>query len=423
MTAGLPAKANVVVIGGGLLGLSTAHALAERGRDILLLEARDGVGQEASFANGAMLTPSMADPWNAPGIWRHAVRSLFGGRSAIDVRWAALPGAARWGLDFLRAATSDGYARAIAANFALARYSTGLTLEFARARGFDLSASGTMKVFSDGEALAAARSVTTGLADKGLACRVLDRDGVIAVESRLADAAVSIAGGLYFPDDAIGDAHSFCRVLQGVLEASSVARIFTGVGVKRIIADGGRAYAVETTQGRIEARDIVVAAGLASPGLTNPLGLRLSIGPVKGYSETIDLPEDVAPLRVGIIDEVRHTGIVPLGRRIRLVGTAEIAGHDPRIRPVGIARLRASLAALLPALARQLDHAPAQPWAGLRPVSSDGVPRIGPSRLAGLWVNTGHSHLGWTEAMGSGALLADMMTGARPAIDPSPYRP
>jgi len=177
---------------------------------------------------------------------------------------------------------------------------------------------------------------------------------------------------------------------------------------------------------RLVADGYVIAAGSYSTALLRPLGIRLAVRPAKGYSVTFDAPQttgaDRTPssaLKVPIVDDDMHAAVVPVGGAIRVAGTAEFAGFDLTLRPERVKNLTQLVQQILPRAG--LDPDTAKPWCGLRPMSADGVPIIGPTPISNLWVNTGHGHLGWTMAAGSGELLADLMSEASPAIDPAPY--
>jgi D-amino-acid dehydrogenase len=163
----------------------------------------------------------------------------------------------------------------------------------------------------------------------------------------------------------------------------------------------------------------VIAGGSYSTMLLEPLGIQLPVRPAKGYSVTFELPSSEQSLRIPVVDDVLHAVVVPLEGAIRVAGTAEFAAYDLTLRRQRIENLLKLLGQILPQ--SRFDPAAATPWCGLRPMSVDGVPIIGPTALPNLFLNTGHGHLGWTMAAGSGRLLADMITGQAPAIDSAPY--
>lgn len=416
-------KPNVIVVGGGLIGTSTAYELTSRGYRTTLIEARQSVALEASYANGGMLTPSMSDPWNAPGIHRLVIPALINPKASIRLRPSALPKLFTWGVKFLAGARAKNYQEANYANFQLANYSLQCISNLRQTVDlqYDLGLRGTMKVFRSEQAMAGPLVLARGLASFGLRFDALDRDQVLEEEPALHDIRDKIFGGLRFPGDEFGDAHKFTVALSaafhgmgGVMHASShvsEVRVRRGA-VTGVIADGHE----------INADAVVVAAGHATVPLVRKLGIKLPIAPAKGYTITFEAGGlDCLP-RLPIIDDALHAAIVPLGTRLRVAGTAEFAGVDTRIRPERIDNLMKLLAAIYPKVAARLNVREGLPWAGLRPMSADGRPFIGGTDIGGLYINAGHGHLGWTLASGSGRLVADLLAGKPTQIDAAPYR-
>ncbi|MEZ6011611.1 MAG: FAD-dependent oxidoreductase [Hyphomonas sp.] len=413
----------VIVIGGGLIGVATLYELTSRGLPCLLLETRDGVAEETSFANGGMQTPSMPDPWNSPGVGHHLLESLFDPRSSMKLRWTAIPGLTLWGLQFLRNSVPSRHEATTVANYHLAAYSTRLTDEWRARAGlsYDYNNAGTLKVFETDASMDAASMLAERLSRHGLRYEILDKAGVISAEPQLAAIRERIVGGLKFPDDRTGDARQFTQSLAARATASGGV-IRTGTQVLRILSEGGRAIAVETNAGIIPARAVVLATGTTAPVLAGSHGIRLPIAPAKGYSYTVDAsPLGGEMIRIPVIDDVMHAAVVPIGSRLRFVGTAEFAGQNKQIDPVRVDNLKSLFHRLFPHLVERIDLSGGSAWAGLRPMSADGRPIIGASPLPGLWLNCGHGHLGWTKAAGSAKLLADLMQDRATDIDPAPY--
>ncbi len=415
--------APIVVIGGGLVGLTTAYEIATRGRDVVVVEAAEGVGLQTSFANGALLTPSMSDPWNAPGVLGRLLGSVFDPHSAMKLNLSATPGLIDWGLKFISNSAPNRFAAATRASYRLARYSVDCLdqLRSDLALAYRHSDAGAMKVFSDENALRASRAVAAELQPLGLRCVHLDQAATIRQEPALAPVRDRLVGALYFPDDRSGDAHLFCRALADRL-LSAGGRIRTGFPVSRITMRDSAAVGVVSNGGEeMAATAVIVAAGGQASRLVRPLGVRLAIQPAKGYTLTFDAAPAALPA-MPVIDDAMHAVVVPLGKGLRVAGTAEFAGDDLTVRPERIDNLWALLVTLYPMIAEQIDRRSGRPWAGLRPMSADGLPYVGPTPVHGLYANAGHGHLGWTLAAGSARLLADQLTGATPQIDPAPYR-
>lgn len=412
-----------IVIGGGLAGVATLYELARRGERAVLLEAAEEMATGASYANGGMLTPSMSDPWNGPGVFQSLAASVFDPYAAMKLRLHALPGLIGWGMRFLRNSTPDRHAAATCSAFELARRSVELTRAWEEQLDLacDLVGGGTMKVFASRAAAAGAIALAERLKPRGLRYELLDQDAVLEKEPELHEARSTFACGIYYPDDACGDARAFTRALAERARQAG-AEVVLGKWTRRILVQAGRVRGVETNDGELLADRVVLAAGIASPQLSRSLGAPLAIKPAKGYSVTVDAAGWNARPHMAVIDDAMHAAVVPIGSRLRFVGTAEFAGEDSRIDPVRIDNLKRLFARLYPHLAGNVTSANATPWAGLRPMSADGLPYIGQAGPDGLWINAGHGHLGWTMAAGSAELLADLIQGRAPAVEPAPFR-
>jgi D-amino-acid dehydrogenase len=371
-----------------------------------------------------MLTPSMPEPWNGPGVHRHLAASLFGASHSMQVRWRMIPSLARWGISFLRNSTASRFYSAVEDNYHLARYSRDKTLAFIERLGarYELLDSGTLCVFRRAAGMKERLATSKYLSRFGMDFREIGRDEIVAIEPALGDVTNELAGGIWLPGDAIGDAHLFCRELECEVLAGG-GEINTGMQVSRLVVRNGVMTGVDTNRGRIDAQRVVVAGGARSPELLREVGVPMPVKPAKGYSLTFDCTGIAGSPGVAIVDEAAHAVISPFGNRLRVVGSAEFAGFDKTIPSTRMDHLFGILQSLLPALAAQVDRGQALPWAGFRPMSSDGRPHIGASAIDGLYVNCGHGALGWTMAMGSAHVLADQLLGERPAIDHRPFLP
>lgn len=413
----------VLVIGGGLAGVASAFELSRRGRAVHLFESGTELAGETSHANGGMMTPSQAEPWNHPGITRELLLSLFDPHAAVKARPLAFLAAWKWGLSFLAHANSRHYELAMAANFALARRSAELTahwsdeyrLQFAENRN------GTMKVFRSQHDWDAARAHSRALAHLGLEWQELQGVALLQKEPSLAPVADGICGGLFFPADSVGNARLFTRELADRARAHGM-HLHLDEPVHSLGQEGGVVTGVNTHKDQYSG-EVVLAAGVASPKLAASVGVTLQMAPVKGYSVTLPgLALQTGAPQIAVLDEARHTAIVPIGDDVRLVGTAEIAGMDKSIPHERLMNLQNVFSGLFPKLALDWDGE-AINWCGLRPMTARSIPYIGISGGSGLWLNTGHGHLGWTQAAGAAELLADLMSGDAPKLDPRPFQP
>jgi D-amino-acid dehydrogenase len=409
---------HVIVVGAGLMGLSCALQLRRGGAQVTVVEREAGPGLGTSFGNGAMLHASLVRPWNGPGVGRELLRSWWRSDAALVVRPRAWPSLAGWGLRFLAASQPAAHARATQANLKLALHTRRVMRELREAHGlvYGQRFEGITVVYRHAAALEAGVQQARAAAADGVASRRLDAAALRAHEPALADARTGFAGALHYADDEGGDAHLFCVELARVCAGLGVV-LRSGEGVT-LQAARGAAAPVVVLEGRALAGDaVVLAAGPRSEALARPLGLRLPIRPVKGYSITFTPPPGEQVPRVPVVDDEAHAAVVPVGRdRLRAVGTAEFDGHDLRVNPRRLALLEDLVHTLYPRLASGLQAPDTKAWAGLRPVCADGVPLLGPTPVPGLWLCTGHGHLGWTLAAGSGELVAAAVLGAAPRL-------
>jgi D-amino-acid dehydrogenase len=414
-------RGDVIVVGGGLAGLASAYALHEAGYTVEVLERREDVALETSFANGGILTPSMPDPWNAPGVHWQLLRWLGREDAPMLLRLSRLPGYLGWGLRFLAASAPHSYQISMQANYRLCAYSlerlrawrTALNLEYA------VGTRGTIEVYRNPLSFQQAVAEVRSLAPLGLVGEPLDPAATVRLEPLLDEIRGDLVGAIHFPKDESGDALLFCRALRERLETRGV-KVAVNRAVRAVRLTAGRAVGVETDDGFVPGSHVVVAGGPWSTALLAACGVHVHVRPVKGYSLSIPIEPSAGP-RHALSDDSLHAVMTPLGATLRLAGTAEFSGWDLSLRPGRVQALWRLLAALSPALARTVDRSSARPWCGLRPMSADGRPYVGATAVAGLYANTGHGHLGWTQAAGSASLLAQLISGATPAIDPRPF--
>ncbi len=402
-------------MGGGIIGTTTAYALAKRGFEVTVVERQDGVGLETSFANGSLITPSMADPWAAPGLPLKLLKWIGRENSPFLVRLGALPGMMSWGLKFLANCNPRDWKRNTEVILRIAQYSQDRLKALIDETGisFDRTSFGTLRLFRDELSMGDAKRSAEMVGELGVQFRVLDAGECMALDPALTQSVQKIAGGIHFPSDEVGDAFKFTTALADLCREVGVVFRF-GETVDVIDKEGDRITGVTTSKGHLQADHYVVALGSASTVLLRGIGIKIPVYPVKGYSLTVDIEGWNNAPTVPLLDDGKKMGIVRLGGRLRLAGTAEFTGFDTSLNPKRGANLINGLADLFPDCPN-VDQG--RHWAGLRPMTPDGIPILGQTPFDNLYLNVGHGHLGWTMAAGSGDVIASLIAGEPPGID------
>ena len=417
---------HVIIIGAGVQGIATAWYLQQYGCAVTVVERNSHAGMESSYGNGGGLTTSAPEPWNAPGIHKVLLQSLGRKDAPILLRLKAVPGMMSWGLGFLRASKQDVYLSNIRRNSALSAYSLRLLKEIREESGIEFrhSGSGMLFVFRDQPSLDAYAEHADFLRTEcGIMNEALGRDEMISLEPSLRAIKEQIPGAIYFPQDEAGDCHQFCGNLAEKLAERGVIFRY-GESVDKI-TNGKRSITLNPGTGDSLTGDaVVVCAGAYTPELVRSLGIRVPVYPAKGYSLTLPMDGwENRPRRL-IADMGLHAGVNPLGGEVlRVAGTAEFTGYDTTIPKERVQNLLGLVEAIFPEFAATMDRDNINPWAGFRPMSSDGVPIIGRTKIDGLYLNTGQGHLGWTMAAASGRVAADVIMGKTPEVDAGHYSP
>lgn len=405
----------ILVLGGGVIGVTTAYYLARAGHEVEVLDRRSGPGMETSFANAGQISPGYASPWAGPGVPLKALNWLTMRHGPLVVRPVVDPRMWWWLLHMLRNCTSRRYAINKSRMLPLAEYSRDClrALRVETGIAYDARSQGTLQLFRTKQQLEDMSKDVVVLNQLGIPFEVLDKQGCLAAEPGLGQANADIAGGLRLPDDETGDCHLFTLKLAGMAEQIGVRFTFD-TEVRKLIRDGSRVNSVVTSRGRMNADAYVVALGSQSAPVLRAIGLGIPVYPVKGYSLTAPIADaDAAPVST-VMDETYKTAITRLGDRIRVGGTAELAGYDLRLRPSRREALKHSAGTLFPGSC-DLDRASF--WCGLRPMTPDGPPVLGSTPIEGLFLNTGHGTLGWTMACGSARLVADIISRQPTDVD------
>lgn len=412
----------ITIIGSGLFGLSTAYHLLAEGHKVSIVERQPDTGLETSFANGGLLTPSLCDPWNAPGVLFNLLKYIGREDSPLLLRPKALPSLMFWGISFLRNSSQNRYNENIYRNTRLAKYNLAVLDDMTKKMPLSDLGGGksTIKVCRHEEELDEVLKMAEFLAPENIPFKMLDRNQAFILEPSLKPLGNKVAGGIYFPEDRFGDAHQYCVELAQYLKSHGVEFIYN-TKVTNMHTKGGRISHIDTDQGSLHADAFVLSAGSFSPLLASKVGVNIPVRPCKGYSLTLELSGwDNAP-KIPVIDHSLHAAVTPLGNQIRVAGTAEFSGYDNELNKGRLQNLFNLLEGIFPESTPYITKEKTKEWTGLRPVSASGVPIIGQTKINNLYVNTGHGHLGWTCAAGSGKALADLISGKSPEINLSDY--
>jgi D-amino-acid dehydrogenase len=413
----------VCVIGAGVIGVTSAYQLALSGHDVVLLESRAEPAEVSSYANGGQLSYSYVAPLAGPGVLPDLPRWLLNRDSPLRFEPRLDPHQWRWCLAFARACTQAA-SDATTAQMLTLSYLSRDTLNALLARQpleFGHVRNGKLIVYRDARLLDKARKLVSYQASHGATQRVLDAAETLALEPAIAGLGASLAGAIYTPGEEAGDCNSFTRALYARLRELSNVECLMNTPVQGLRHHGATLVAARTAAGDIEADAFVVATGMASRRLLQPLGEDVPLYPLKGYSLSVPLPPgDTTAPRISVTDYERRIVYARLGGVLRIAAMVDIGSRDAAIDPGRIATLKRQVNEIFP----HLDLESALPWAGLRPATPSGKPLIGPSpRLRNLWLNLGQGALGFTLACGSAALLAAQIGGTPLPIDPRPFLP
>ena len=407
----------VLVLGGGVIGVSAAYYLARAGHEVELVDRQSGPALETSFANAGEVSPGYSAPWAGPGVPLKAIQWMLMQHSPLVI-WPLLdPAMWRFGAMMLANCTARAYALNKSRMVPIAEYSRDCMKALRAETGiaYDDRAQGTLQLFRTQKQLDGIGGDVAVLKQYGVPFEVLDRAGFCAAEPALAHTQHKFVGALRLPGDETGDCFKFTQRLAEMAAALGV-RLRWDTRIQQLQVGGGAITGVHTDAGLLKADRVVVALGSHSPLLLAPVGIRIPVYPVKGYSITVPIVDAAHAPESTIMDETHKVAVTRLGDRIRVGGTAELAGYSLNLREPRRATLNHVVTDLFP---KGGDVSKASFWCGLRPMTPDGTPLVGPTPVQGLLLATGHGTLGWTMAAGTGRVIADMCSGRTPEIDVS----
>jgi D-amino-acid dehydrogenase len=404
----------ITILGAGVIGVTTAYYLAKSGHEVTVIDRQPGPALETSFANAGEVSFGYCSPWAAPGIPQKALKWLFMEHAPLILRPKIDAAMLSWMVKMLSNCTAGRYAINKSRMLRLADYSRVALADLRAETGiaYDERMQGTLQLFRTQAQLDASAKDVKALAADGIPYEVLDKEGCIRMEPALAAARDKIVGGLLTPKDETGDCFKFTNGLAE--KATSMGVVFEyGRTILGIQSNGGKITGISTDKGLVTSDAYVVALGSYSPILLKPLGINLPVYPVKGYSLTIPIVDPSKSPESTVMDETYKIAITRLGDRIRVGGMAEISGYTNDLGQARRRTLEHSVTDLFPGG----DISKANFWSGLRPMTPDGTPVIGATKLSNLYINSGHGTLGWTMSCGSARMLSDVISGRKPEIE------
>nr|WP_312483246.1 D-amino acid dehydrogenase [Achromobacter ruhlandii] len=405
---------HVIVLGSGVIGTTTAYYLARQGAKVTVLDRQPGAAQETSYANAGQVSPGYSTPWAAPGIPLKAIKWLFKKHAPLAIRLDGSLYQLKWMAAMLANCSAERYAVNKERMLRLAEYSRDCLRELRADTGihYEERTRGTLQLFRTEAQMEAARRDIAVLEEVGVPYELLDRNRLVSAEPALARSLHKLAGGLRLPNDETGDCRLFTTRLAAMAAALGVEFRYNQ-SVTGLNTAGGQVTGVRVGNEVLTADRYVAAFGSYTRGFLEPLGLDLPVYPVKGYSLTIPMKDEAAAPVSTILDETYKIAVTRFDDRIRVGGMAELSGFDLRLKDARRKTLELVVNDLFPGSG---DVARAEFWTGLRPMTPDSTPVVGPTRYGNLFLNTGHGTLGWTMACGSGKLVADQVLGQRPQI-------
>lgn len=401
----------VVILGSGVIGVTSAWYLAKAGHDVTVLDRQPGPALETSFANAGQISPGYASPWAAPGVPLKALKWMLQRHAPLSITPDGTLFQLQWMWQMLQNCNAERYATNKERMVRLAEYSRDCFKALRAATGIEYEGrqQGTTQLFRTQEQLDAAAKDIAVLEETGVPYELLSREQLVGAEPGLARN--KLVGGLRLPNDETGDCQLFTTRLMAMAEALGV-KFRYGMEIDGLLTEGEQVKGVKCGDELVTAESYVVAMGAYSTALLKDL-VRIPVYPLKGYSITVPIVNaDAAPVST-ILDETYKIAVTRFNDRIRVGGMAEIAGFDTGLNPRRRETLEMVVNDLFPGAG---DTAAATFWTGLRPMTPDGTPIVGRTGLRNLYLNTGHGTLGWTMSCGSAQLLSDLISSRRPAI-------
>lgn len=404
----------VLILGSGVIGTTVAYYLARAGHEVEVIDRQPGPGLETSYANAGEVSPGYSAPWAGPGVPLKAIQWMMMHHSPLVIKPMLDPAMWRWGLSMLRNCTEARYRVNKGRMVRLAEYSRDCLKELRAEIGiqYDDREQGTLQLFRTQKQLDGTAKDIEILKEYDVPYQLLDRTGYLKYEPALAEVQDKFIGALRLPGDETGDCYKFTHTLAERAKLLGVKFRF-GVDIQGVQRSGKRITGVRTDAGVLTADSYVLALGSYSTQMLAPLGIRIPVYPVKGFSLTLPITDAAKAPESTIMDETHKVAVTRLGDRIRVGGTAQLSGFDLNLDEGRRRTLEFVVSDLFP---KGGDVAQAEFWTGLRPMTPDGTPIVGETPIDNLYLSTGHGTLGWTMAAGTGRVMADLISGRQPEI-------
>jgi len=404
-----------IVLGGGIIGTTTAYYLARAGEDVTVLERNESAGEETSFQNGALLAPGHSHSWAAPGAVSMLLKSFFEKDSPFKFRPGLDPQLYRWGLKFLANCTGERYRANTLRIFRCMHAGLAELRALAAETGIEYDAGdrGILYLFRTEQSFEERSGDWNLLREHGLNLEEASRERCVEIEPTLGPVKDKIGGGFFSPEETEGDAFLFTQRLAQYCADMGV-RFEYAAPITGLEIEAGRIAGVRTERGVFRADRYLMALGPEAPIIARSAGLRLPIWPAKGYTATLPINGHGGAPTAGVIEEDSMISMANLGDRIRLGGKAEFVGYDRSYSEKDLASILAVARDLFPDMC---DFDQPTMWACLRPVSAGGAPILGETPIDNLFLNVGHGTAGWTEACSTSRAVADIMCGRKPEMD------
>jgi D-amino-acid dehydrogenase len=406
---------HIIVLGGGVIGVTTAYYLAGDGHDVTVIEQLSDVGQDATGGNAGLIAPGHSFAWASSAAPGMLLRSLRGEKTAIRVRPRLDIPMMVWGVQFLRECTAKRAVRNTIIKLGLCQYSQARLAEIVEAEKLEFQhvPTGALYLYRSQEALDKGAKKTELLQRHGQTQRIVSPDEVVALDKALAPIHDKIAGAIYSEDDASGNSELFTQALAERCRAKGV-KFLTNTTVRRLTAKGDRVVSATTDRGVLTADAYVLALGVHSPKISSTVGQHLPVYPAKGFSLTAPMLDPADAPTIAGVDEKTLVAWSRMGDQVRVSSTAQFCGYSRTWTREDFGNILQTAGELFPKAA---DWERAKMRSCLRPMTPDGPPIMGRGRHTNLFYNTGHGHMGWTMSWGCGRIVADMIDGKTPAID------